>query len=67
MTTSPFHEPCPRAQGTSAEELLARQAHNLRRRMERELPAAVADAIGVISGELNAKKAWLDHLDAKHR
>ena len=56
-----------KAQGTSAEELLARQAHNLRRRMERELPTAVVAATGVISGELDGNRAWLDHVEYKHR
>lgn len=56
-----------KAQGTSAEELLASQARNLRRRMERDLPEAIVAVTGAISPGLDADKAWADHLEAKHR
>ena len=54
-------------QGTSAEELLARQARRLRQQLERPLPPATAAASGIIEGEVNASEAYQDHLDRKHR
>lgn len=56
-----------KAQGTSAEELLARQAGNLRRRMERELPGEIANATGIIAPEVDVEKAMDGHLEHKHR
>jgi hypothetical protein len=54
-------------QGTSAEEMLARQARSLRRQLERPLPPATTAASGIISGDVEASNAYSDHLDRKYR
>lgn len=56
-----------KAQGTSAEEILARQAHGLRRRIERPLPPVTLAASGIIAGDVDASKTYLDHIERKHR
>jgi len=53
--------------GTSAEELLAAQAHNLRRRMEHPLPDAVTAATGIIREEVDSGAEWNRHRDTKYR
>lgn len=55
------------AQGTSAEEILARQARSLRRQLERPLPPTTAAASGIISGDVEASKSHMDHIERKHR
>ena len=55
------------AQGTSAGEFLARQATNLRRRLERPLPPEIVAASGIIADDLKSKTEHLDHLQRKHR
>lgn len=55
------------AQGTSAEELLARQARSLRTQLERPLPAGILAASGIIAGDVDSGKEHLDHLERKHR
>ncbi len=56
-----------KAQGTSAEEILARQARSLRRQLERPLPPTTTAASGIISGDVEASKAYSDHIERKHR
>ncbi len=53
-------------EGTSAEELLARQARNFRRVMEAPLPAAVAAATGIIAADLDVETEMAEHLGRKH-
>ena len=54
------------AQGTSAEEFLARQAHNLREHLQRPLPSEVAGATGIIAPEVAAEEMYRGHLERKH-
>jgi hypothetical protein len=54
------------AHGTSAEAFLARQAHNLRVRLQRPLRPEVATASGIISGEVAAEEAHREHVETKH-
>ena len=56
-----------KAQGTSAEELLARQAHNLRRRMESDLPGGIAAATGIIATDVDSEKVVDEYLEDKHQ
>jgi len=56
-----------KAQGTSPEELLARQARNLRRRMESGLPGEITNATGIINAEVDAEKELEEHFDRKYR
>jgi hypothetical protein len=56
-----------KAQGTSAEEILARQARGLRRQLERPLPPATTAASGILAGDVDASEAHLDHIERKHR
>lgn len=51
------------AHGTSAEAFLARQARNLRERLQRPLHPEVEAASGIISTELAAKEAHREHLE----
>jgi hypothetical protein len=55
-----------KAQGTSAEEILARQALSLRRQLERPLPPETLAATGIIAGAIDAAKEYSDHLGSKH-
>lgn len=55
------------AHGTSVDELLARQARNLRRQLEKPLPPEILAASGIIAGNVDAKTEQLDHLQRKHR
>ena len=54
------------AQGTSAEEFLARQARNLREHLQRPLRPEVEAASGIIPAEIVGKKTHREHLRAKH-
>lgn len=56
-----------KAQGISAEEILARQARSLRRQLERPLPPTTAAASGIIEGDVEASKTYLNHIERKHR
>lgn len=56
-----------KAQGTSAEEILARQARGLRRQLERPLPPATAAASGIVAGDVDASKDFPDYIERKHR
>lgn len=53
-------------QGTSAEEFLARQAHNLRAQLQRPVPSAVAGATGIIAPGVAAGEMHRAHLERKH-
>jgi hypothetical protein len=53
-----------KAQGISAEEILARQARGLRRQLER--PATSA-ASGIFAGDVEASTDYPDHIERKHR
>ena len=55
------------SQGTSAEEMLARQARALRLRLESPLPPATAAATGIFNPVPDPRAEHLDHLDRKHR
>lgn len=55
-----------KTQGTSPEEILARQAHNLRRQLERPLPPVTFAASGIIAANVDASKEHSDHLERKH-
>jgi len=54
-----------KAQGTSAEEFLARQARNLREHLERPLPPAVTAASGILAPGADDRQ-HRDHLERKH-
>ncbi len=54
------------AQGTSAEEFLARQARNLREHLQRPLHPGVEAASGIIPAEIAGEEAHRKHLQAKH-
>ena len=56
-----------KAQGTSAEEILARQARGLRRQLERPLPPGTVAASGIIAGDVDSQKAYPEHIERKHR
>ena len=55
-----------KAQGTSAEEILARQARGLRRQLERPLPPDTTAASGILAGDVDASKSHMDHIERKH-
>ena len=52
--------------GTSAEAFLARQARNLRERLQRPLRPEVAEASGIIAADVDAEVAYREHTAAKH-
>ena len=54
------------AHGTSAEAFLARQARNLRERLQRPLQPEVIRATGIISREVAGEEAHREHLEKKH-
>ena len=54
------------SQGTSAEAFLARQARNLRERLQRPLQPEVEAASGIISTDVDAKEGRYKHLETKH-
>ncbi len=54
------------AQGTSVEEFLARQARNLRERLQRPLHPDVVRATGIISTEVDGEENYCEHLEKKH-
>jgi len=54
------------AQGISAEAFLARQARNLRERLQRPLQPEVIRATGIISREVAGEEAHREHLEKKH-
>ena len=54
------------AQGTSAEEFLARQARNLREHLQRPLHPRVAATSGIIPEEIAGEEAHREHLQVKH-
>ena len=54
------------AQGTSAEEFLARQAHHLRAHLQRPLPSDVARATGIIAPGIAGEEWHRGHLERKH-
>ena len=56
-----------KAQGTSAEEILARQAHSLRRQLERPLRPKTVATSGIIARDVDASKDYPDHIERKHR
>ena len=55
-----------KAQGISAEALLARQARSLREQLQRPVHSEVTAASGIISANVAANKSHQDHLAAKH-
>ena len=55
-----------KAQGTSAEQFLARQAHNLREQLQRSLPSDVVEATGIIAPGIAAEEMHRGHLERKH-
>jgi len=52
--------------GTSAEELLARQARSLREHLQRPLHPDVIAATGIISADVDGEREHHDHLAKKH-
>jgi hypothetical protein len=52
--------------GTSAEELLARQTHNLRTHLQQPLHPDVMAATDVIMPVQNGEQEHRDYLDGKH-
>lgn len=56
-----------KAQGTSPEEILARQARSLRHQLERPLPAAIVAASGILAENVDPRQLHSDHLERKHR
>ena len=54
------------AQGTSAEEFLARQTRRLREGLQRPLQPDVLAASAIISPRISAKDTHRQHLDKKH-
>lgn len=54
------------AQGTSAEEFLARQARNLRRQLAKPLNRQVETASGTIDTDIDARSARLEYLDNRN-
>jgi len=56
-----------KAQGTSAEELLARQARGLRKVLGRPLPPVIVAATGIIKSDVVARDAHQDWLERKHQ
>ncbi len=55
-----------RAQGSSAEAFLARQARNLRQHLQRPPHPDVTGASGIIAPEADGEQAYRDHLEKKH-
>jgi len=55
-----------KAQGTSAEELLARQARGLRKLLGRPLPPVIVAATGIIKSDVAASDAHQDWLELRH-
>ncbi len=55
------------AQGTSAEEFLARQARNLRERLQRLFQPDVVRATGIISPEVGGEEIYREHLEKKNK
>lgn len=53
-------------QGISAEELLARQAHNLREHIQRVPHPDVAGASGIISPDVAGEDDYRTYLEKKH-
>ena len=53
-------------QGTSAEEFLARQAHNLRQHLQRPLHPDVVAATGIIPSDIDAGKVYHEYLEKKY-
>jgi len=53
-------------QGLSAEKFLAQQAQKLRQRLQRPLHPDVLAATGIISPDVDAKKAYRDHIEKKY-
>ena len=56
-----------KAQGTSAEEILGRQARGIRRQLEWPLPPETVASSGIIAGDADASKSYSDHIERKHR
>ena len=56
-----------KAQGTSAEEFLARQARNLRKLLDRPLPPGVVAATGIIKSDVSAREAHREWVERKQR
>ena len=54
------------ALGTSAEAFLARQARNLRERLQQPLPPGVVEATGIIAPEIAGEENYREHLEKKH-
>ena len=54
------------AHGISAEAFLARQARNLRERLQKPLHPEVEAASGIISSEITAEEAHREHVETKH-
>ena len=52
--------------GTSAEAFLARQARNLRERLQHPLGTEVTEASGIIAADVDAEVAYREHTAAKH-
>jgi hypothetical protein len=52
--------------GTSAEAMLARQAHSLREHLQQPLHPDVTAAIGVIMPRHDGEQDHKDHLEKKH-
>jgi hypothetical protein len=54
-----------KAQGSSAEEFLARQARNLREHLERPLPPVVSSATGILAPGFDQRQ-HRDYLEKRH-
>lgn len=54
-----------RAQGSSAEAFLARQARNLRQHLQSPPHLDVAAASGIIAPEADGEQAYREHLEKK--
>ncbi|MDB6004466.1 MAG: hypothetical protein JWR15_1453 [Prosthecobacter sp.] len=61
-----FLEAWTRDQGTTVEEFFTREAVNLRKHLQAPLHPAVLRATGVIRGDIDARKEYLEYLERKH-
>ena len=53
-------------QGTSTEDFLARQAHNLVKQLQRPLSPVVLNAIGTISSDVDGEAAYHNYIEKKY-
>jgi hypothetical protein len=56
-----------KAQGTSPEEFLARQARGLRKLLNRPLPPSIMAASGIIRSDVSAREAHREWLERKQQ